>query len=197
MGELTLTDPEMIYYGLQSGVVGLSKSELVQTVSSHDNSRYGYDKVGLISEYGWVGLIMGQNNIWKKLADLLVAKVELLEIDGSKCWPCKPHIRKAKWVLNGHVVAQLNLSFTTSIILNCKPLSFKGTEGVVVLSQWFKKMESIFHISNCAVENQVKFTTCTFLGNALTWWNSHMKTVTQDVSYAMGWKALKKMMTIA
>ncbi|GKE79734.1 hypothetical protein Tco_1549734, partial [Tanacetum coccineum] len=47
--------------------------------------------------------------------------------------------------------------------LNCKPLSFKGTEGVVVLSQWFLKMESVFHISNCAVENQVKFDTCTFL----------------------------------
>ncbi|GKE45609.1 hypothetical protein Tco_1472893, partial [Tanacetum coccineum] len=69
--------------------------------------------------------------------------------------------------------------------LNCKPLSFKGAEGVVVLSQWFEKMESVFHISNCAVENQVKFATCTFLGNALTWWNSHMKTVTQDVAYAM------------
>ncbi|GKC96717.1 putative reverse transcriptase domain-containing protein [Tanacetum coccineum] len=80
--------------------------------------------------------------------------------------------------------------------LNCKPLSFKGTEGVVVLSQWFEKMESVFHISNCAVENQVKFATCTFLGNALTWWNSHMKTVTQDVAYAMDWKALKKMMTV-
>ncbi|GJU10255.1 putative reverse transcriptase domain-containing protein [Tanacetum coccineum] len=77
--------------------------------------------------------------------------------------------------------------------LNCKPLSFKGTEGVVVLSQWFKKMESVFHISNCAVENQVKFATCTFLENALTWWNSYMKTVTQDVAYAMDWKALKKM----
>ncbi|GKB19915.1 putative reverse transcriptase domain-containing protein [Tanacetum coccineum] len=42
-------------------------------------------------------------------------------------------------------------------------------------------MESVFHISNCDVENQVKFATCTFLGNALTWWNSYMKTVTQDV----------------
>ncbi|GJW89909.1 reverse transcriptase domain-containing protein [Tanacetum coccineum] len=69
--------------------------------------------------------------------------------------------------------------------LNCKPLTFKGTEGVVMLSQWFEKMESVFHISNCAVENQVKFATCTFLGNALTWWNFHMKTVTQDVAYAM------------
>ncbi|GJX01780.1 putative reverse transcriptase domain-containing protein [Tanacetum coccineum] len=60
---------------------------------------------------------------------------------------------------------------------------------------WFKKMGSVFYISNCAMENQVKFATCTFLRNALTWWNSHMKTVTQDVAYAMDWKALKKMMT--
>ncbi|GJY58428.1 hypothetical protein Tco_0458320 [Tanacetum coccineum] len=80
--------------------------------------------------------------------------------------------------------------------LNCQPLTFKGTEGVVVLAQWFEKMESVFHISNCALENQVKFATCTFLGNALTWWNSHMKTVTQDVAYAMDWKTLKKMMTV-
>ncbi|GKE81039.1 hypothetical protein Tco_1551039, partial [Tanacetum coccineum] len=71
--------------------------------------------------------------------------------------------------------------------LNCKPLTFMGTEGVVVLSQWFEKMELVFHISNCAMENQVKFATCTFLRNALTWWNSHMKTVTQDVAYAMDW----------
>ncbi|GJZ99283.1 putative reverse transcriptase domain-containing protein [Tanacetum coccineum] len=80
--------------------------------------------------------------------------------------------------------------------LNCKPLTFKGTKGVVMLSQRFEKMESVFHISNCAMENQVKFATCTFLGNALTWWNSHMKTVTQDVAYAMDRKALKKMMTV-
>ncbi|GKE13201.1 hypothetical protein Tco_1416752 [Tanacetum coccineum] len=80
--------------------------------------------------------------------------------------------------------------------LNCHPLNFKGTEGVVVISQWFEKMESVFHISNCAPENQVKFTTCTFIGNALTWWNSHKKAVTQEVAYAMDWKALKKLMTV-
>nr|GEU83141.1 reverse transcriptase domain-containing protein [Tanacetum cinerariifolium] len=56
-------------------------------------------------------------------------------------------------------------------------------------------MESIFHISNYVVKNQVKFVTCTFLRNAITWWNSHMKAVTQDVVYAMDWKTLKKMMT--
>ncbi|GKB56702.1 reverse transcriptase domain-containing protein, partial [Tanacetum coccineum] len=43
--------------------------------------------------------------------------------------------------------------------------------------------------------NQVKFATCTFLGNALTWWNSHMKAITQDIAYVMDWKTLKKMTT--
>ncbi|GJU61753.1 putative reverse transcriptase domain-containing protein [Tanacetum coccineum] len=93
--------------------------------------------------------------------------------------------------------ATLRVSVTYKEFMNSRaPLPYKGTKGVVVLSQWFKKMESVFHISNCAVENQVKFATCTFLGNALTWWNSHMKTVTQDVAYAMDWKTLKKMMIV-
>ncbi|GJV77645.1 hypothetical protein Tco_1509229 [Tanacetum coccineum] len=53
--------------------------------------------------------------------------------------------------------------------MKCQPLNFKGTEGIVGLSQWIKKMESVFHISGCAIENQVKFATCTLLGAALTW----------------------------
>ncbi|GKF14368.1 putative reverse transcriptase domain-containing protein, partial [Tanacetum coccineum] len=61
------------------------------------------------------------------------------------------------------------LKCTYKNFLNCKPLSFKGTEGVVVLSQWFEKIKLVFHISNCDVENQAKFATCTFLGNDLTW----------------------------
>ncbi|GJY65934.1 reverse transcriptase domain-containing protein [Tanacetum coccineum] len=32
-------------------------------------------------------------------------------------------------------------------------------------------------------------------GNALTWWNSHVKTVGNDVTYAMTWTKLKKKMT--
>ncbi|GJU76402.1 reverse transcriptase domain-containing protein [Tanacetum coccineum] len=33
------------------------------------------------------------------------------------------------------------------------------------------------------------------VGNALTWWNSYVKTIGHDVAYAMTWKALKKTMT--
>nr|GFB94655.1 putative reverse transcriptase domain-containing protein [Tanacetum cinerariifolium] len=48
-------------------------------------------------------------------------------------------------------------------------LPFKGTEGVASLSQWCERMESVFHISNCTAENQVKFATCTLHSVALTW----------------------------
>ncbi|GJU21238.1 reverse transcriptase domain-containing protein [Tanacetum coccineum] len=69
--------------------------------------------------------------------------------------------------------------------MKCQPLNFKGTEGVVGLSQWLKKMESVFHISDCAIDNQVKFATCTLLGAALTWWNGHVRTLGHDAAYAM------------
>ncbi|GJU14802.1 putative reverse transcriptase domain-containing protein [Tanacetum coccineum] len=79
--------------------------------------------------------------------------------------------------------------------MKCQPLFFRGTEGVVDLTQWFERMETVFRISNCIVENQVKFATCTLMGTALTWWNSHARTVTNDVAYAMTWSDLKKKMT--
>ncbi|GKB68169.1 reverse transcriptase domain-containing protein [Tanacetum coccineum] len=79
--------------------------------------------------------------------------------------------------------------------LKCQPLNFKGMEGVASLSQWFERMEFVFHISNYTVENQVKFATCTLHSVSLTWWNTHVKTVGHDDAYVMPWKTLMKMMT--
>nr|GEW18015.1 hypothetical protein [Tanacetum cinerariifolium] len=58
---------------------------------------------------------------------------------------------------------------TYSDFIKCQPLNFKGTEGL--------------------------FATCNLLGNALTWWNSHFKTIGRDAAYGMSWKVLNKMMT--
>ncbi|GJZ85415.1 putative reverse transcriptase domain-containing protein [Tanacetum coccineum] len=62
-----------------------------------------------------------------------------------------------------------------------------GTEGVVGLTRWIEKMESVFNISGCAIENQVKFATCTLLGAALTWWNGQIRTLGPE-AYAMSWE---------
>ncbi|GJX05721.1 putative reverse transcriptase domain-containing protein [Tanacetum coccineum] len=79
--------------------------------------------------------------------------------------------------------------------MKCQPLNFKCTEGVVKLIQWFEKIETVFSIRNCSVENQIKFSTCTLLTGALTWWNSHISTVGHDVACAMTWADLEKKMT--
>ncbi|GJZ21304.1 putative reverse transcriptase domain-containing protein [Tanacetum coccineum] len=79
--------------------------------------------------------------------------------------------------------------------MKCQPLYFKGTKGVIELTQWFERMENVFCISNCSVDNQIKFSTCTLLACALRWWNSHVRIVGQDVAYAMTWTDLRKKMT--
>ncbi|GJX39643.1 hypothetical protein Tco_0252946 [Tanacetum coccineum] len=70
-------------------------------------------------------------------------------------------------------------------LMKCQPLYFKGTEGVVKLTQLFERMETVFRISNCSVDNQIKFSTCTLLAGALTWWNSYVRIVGQDVANEM------------
>ncbi|GJV96618.1 putative reverse transcriptase domain-containing protein [Tanacetum coccineum] len=79
--------------------------------------------------------------------------------------------------------------------LEYQPLSFNGTEGVVGLTRWFKKMETVFHISNCPKRYQVKYASCTLLNSALTWWNSHKRTIGIEAAYAMSWAELMKLMT--
>nr|GEZ49081.1 putative reverse transcriptase domain-containing protein [Tanacetum cinerariifolium] len=53
--------------------------------------------------------------------------------------------------------------------IKCQPLNFKGTGGVV------------------------KFTTCTLLDAASTWWNSQIRSLGPD-AYSMTWEVLKKKM---
>nr|GEW48411.1 putative reverse transcriptase domain-containing protein [Tanacetum cinerariifolium] len=71
--------------------------------------------------------------------------------------------------------------------MKCHPLNFKGNEGIVCLTRWIEKIESVFNISGCAIENQVKFTTCTLLDASLTWWNGQIRTLGSE-AYAMTWE---------
>ncbi|GJY59842.1 putative reverse transcriptase domain-containing protein, partial [Tanacetum coccineum] len=55
-------------------------------------------------------------------------------------------------------------------------------------------MQLVFNISGYAIENQVKFATCTLLGAALSWWNGQVRSLGPD-AYSMTWEVLKKKMT--
>ncbi|GJZ44481.1 putative reverse transcriptase domain-containing protein [Tanacetum coccineum] len=75
--------------------------------------------------------------------------------------------------------------YTYQDFMKCQPLNFKGTEGVFRLISWFEKMETMFHISNCPEKYQVKYATCTLLNSALTWWNSHKRTIGAESAFSI------------
>ncbi|KAL4566909.1 hypothetical protein LXL04_031035 [Taraxacum kok-saghyz] len=69
----------------------------------------------------------------------------------------------------------------------CKPVSFYGTGGVIELTRWFEKTESVFAISSCPAESKVKFAACTFMDAALTWWNGHVQVLGLPAANALTW----------
>ncbi|GJW94040.1 hypothetical protein Tco_0173712 [Tanacetum coccineum] len=120
------------------------------------------------------------------VADVLAKREATRSRNGEDSHDSGPGVRRTERVAR---------ECTYPDFMKCQPLNFKGTEGVVELTQWFERYQTMFRISNCTVENQIKFATCTLLGSALTWWNSHVRTVGHNVAYAMTWTNLKNMMT--
>ncbi|GJU14072.1 hypothetical protein Tco_1136468 [Tanacetum coccineum] len=55
--------------------------------------------------------------------------------------------------------------------MKCQPLFFRGTEGVVDLTQWFERMETVFGIVTARGESSESLPLVLFMGIALTWWN--------------------------
>ncbi|GKC71286.1 hypothetical protein Tco_1117169 [Tanacetum coccineum] len=86
---------------------------------------------------------------------------------------------------NGRGDRPVDRECTYQDFMKCQPLNFKGMEGVVGLIRWFEMMETVFHISNCPEKYQVKYATCTLLNSALTWWNSHKRTIRAEAAFAM------------
>ncbi|GJU53875.1 putative reverse transcriptase domain-containing protein [Tanacetum coccineum] len=78
--------------------------------------------------------------------------------------------------------------------LACNPKEYDGKGGVVVLTCWIEKMESVHDMSGCSIDQKVKYTAGSFMGKALTWWNSQIRTLSQEVAVSMSWNDFKFMM---
>nr|GEW26921.1 putative reverse transcriptase domain-containing protein [Tanacetum cinerariifolium] len=65
--------------------------------------------------------------------------------------------------------------------LACNPNIYDGKRVVVVLTRWIKKMENVQEMSGFSVDQKVKYTAGSFVGKALTWWNSQIRTLSQEV----------------
>ncbi|GJY67600.1 reverse transcriptase domain-containing protein [Tanacetum coccineum] len=78
--------------------------------------------------------------------------------------------------------------------LACNPKEYDGKGGVVVLTRWIEKMESVHDMSGCSNDQKVKYTAGSFVGKALMWWNSQIRTLSREVAISMSWNDFKFMM---
>ncbi|GJV11779.1 reverse transcriptase domain-containing protein [Tanacetum coccineum] len=92
-------------------------------------------------------------------------------------------------LVNGN---RVGCSYTEFLACNTKEYDGKGS--VVVLTRWIEKMESVHDMSGCSIDQKVKYTAGSFVGNALTWWNSQICTLSREVVVSMSWNDFKFMM---
>ncbi|GKE72250.1 hypothetical protein Tco_1534291, partial [Tanacetum coccineum] len=60
--------------------------------------------------------------------------------------------------------------------LACNPKEYDGKRGVIVYTCWIEKMELVQDMSGCRDNQKVKYIVGSFVGKALTWWNSQVHT---------------------
>ncbi|GJZ41463.1 putative reverse transcriptase domain-containing protein [Tanacetum coccineum] len=75
--------------------------------------------------------------------------------------------------------------------LACNLKEYHGKGGVVVLTRWIEKIESVQDMSGCSIDQKVKYTAGLFVGKALTWWNSQIGTLSQEVAVSTSWNDFK------
>ncbi|GJU02762.1 putative reverse transcriptase domain-containing protein [Tanacetum coccineum] len=72
--------------------------------------------------------------------------------------------------------------------------NYDGKGGAVVLTHLDEKMENVQDMSGCSNDQKVKYTAGSFVGKALTWWNSQIRTLSREVAVSMSWNDFKFMM---
>nr|GEU56083.1 hypothetical protein [Tanacetum cinerariifolium] len=78
--------------------------------------------------------------------------------------------------------------------LACNPKEYDGNGGVVVLTRCIETIENMQDMSGCSIDQKVKYTTGSFMGKVLTWWNSQIHTLSRKVVVSISWNDFKFMM---
>ncbi|GJS54649.1 putative reverse transcriptase domain-containing protein [Tanacetum coccineum] len=68
---------------------------------------------------------------------------------------------------------------------NIQGNEYDGKGGAIVYTRWIEKMESVQDMSGCKDNQKVKYIAGSFVGKALTWWNSQIQTRSREVTVAM------------
>ncbi|GJR14536.1 putative reverse transcriptase domain-containing protein [Tanacetum coccineum] len=91
------------------------------------------------------------------------------------------------------VVNNYRRGCTYKEFLACNPKEYDGKGGVIVYTCWIEKMESVQDMSRCRDNQKVKYTTRSFVGKALTWWNSQIHTQSREDAVGISWEDFKNL----
>ncbi|GKD53197.1 hypothetical protein Tco_1286584, partial [Tanacetum coccineum] len=69
--------------------------------------------------------------------------------------------------------------------LACNSKEYDGKGGVIVYTRWIEKMESVQDMSGYEENQKVKYIVGSFVGKALTWWNSQIHTRSREAAVGM------------
>ncbi|GJU92501.1 hypothetical protein Tco_1304924 [Tanacetum coccineum] len=69
--------------------------------------------------------------------------------------------------------------------------NFNRTSGAVALTRWIEKMESVIDNSGCLANQRVKYAASSFIGKALTWWNTQVQARGRDGCMHWRWDDFK------
>ncbi|GJS54299.1 putative reverse transcriptase domain-containing protein, partial [Tanacetum coccineum] len=82
--------------------------------------------------------------------------------------------------VNGNVSNRGNVGNLNGNVVNENVWESVG--NVIVNGNRIEKMESVHDMSGCGVDQKVKYTIGSFVDKALTWWNSHICTLSREVA---------------
>ncbi|GJT54818.1 putative reverse transcriptase domain-containing protein [Tanacetum coccineum] len=115
----------------------------------------------------------------------------------SFCHCCRPHPGDAGNATEGND----RRGCTYKEFLAYNPKEYDGKGGAIVYTRWIEKMESVHDMSGCKDSQRVKYTTGSFVGKALTWWNSMIHTQGREAIIgmvaAMESKTIQKVVQLA
>ncbi|GJX73770.1 reverse transcriptase domain-containing protein, partial [Tanacetum coccineum] len=91
------------------------------------------------------------------------------------------------------IAQQLQNLLPTSVaqdFLACNPKEYDGKGGAIVYTRWIEKMESVHDMSGCRDSKRVKYSAGSFVGKALTWWNSKIRTRGREAAIVIESRAM-------
>ncbi|GJX10329.1 reverse transcriptase domain-containing protein [Tanacetum coccineum] len=93
--------------------------------------------------------------------------------------------------VNDNIRGDVSRGCTYKEFLACNPKEYDGKGGAIVYTRWIEKMESVQDMSGCRDNQKVKYTAGSFVGKALTWWNSQIHTRGREAAVGMSWEDFK------